>query len=85
LIIDEPTVGVDVRTKAAFHELILELADDGLAILLISSDLPEIINIADQILVMNDYAVLGEFKNSKDYRTMSREVMATIHDVAAVS
>lgn len=85
LIIDEPTVGVDVRTKAAFHELILDLADGGLAILMISSDLPEIINIADQILVMNDYAVLGEFTNTKDYRTMSREVMATIHNVSAVS
>jgi ribose transport system ATP-binding protein len=85
LIIDEPTVGVDVRTKAAFHELILDLADGGLAILLISSDLPEMINIADQILVMNDYAVLGEFENTKDYRTMSREVMATIHNVSATS
>lgn len=85
LIIDEPTVGVDVRTKAAFHELILDLADEGLAILLISSDLPEIIDIADHILVMNDYTVLGELENTKDYRTMSREVMATIHDVSAVT
>jgi len=41
LIIDEPTVGIDVRTKAAFHELIADLANDGKAILLISSDLPE--------------------------------------------
>ncbi len=40
LIIDEPTVGIDVRTKRAFYELIWQLADEGLAILLISSDLP---------------------------------------------
>lgn len=82
LIIDEPTVGVDVRTKAAFHELILDLADQGLAILLISSDLPEIVNLADNILVMNGYMVLGEIENTKNYPTISRQVMGMIHDVS---
>jgi ribose transport system ATP-binding protein len=82
LIIDEPTVGVDVRTKAAFHELILDLADQGLAILLISSDLPEIVNLADHILVMNDYEILGELENTKDYPTISRQVMGMIHGVS---
>lgn len=79
LIIDEPTVGVDVRTKAAFHELIMELADEGLSIILISSDLPEIIAISDRILVMNNYEMVGEIENTKDYPSISRLIMASIH------
>ncbi len=45
LIIDEPTVGIDIRTKRSFYELIWRLADRGLAILLISSDLAEMITL----------------------------------------
>jgi ribose transport system ATP-binding protein len=79
LIIDEPTVGVDVRTKADFHELIMELADEGLSIILISSDLPEVIAVSDRILVMNNYAMVGEIENTKDYPSISRQIMASIH------
>lgn len=79
LIIDEPTVGVDVRTKASFHELIVELANDGLSIILISSDLAEMISLADRILVMRDYQLVGDLENNKDYTTMSRSVMTAIH------
>lgn len=79
LIIDEPTVGVDVRTKASFHELIVELANEGLSIILISSDLSEMISLADRILVMRDYQLVGDLDNSKDYTTMSRSVMSAIH------
>jgi len=79
LIIDEPTVGVDVRTKASFHELIVELANAGLSIILISSDLPEMISLADRILVMRDYELVDNVSNTKDYPTMSRAVMAAIH------
>jgi ribose transport system ATP-binding protein len=79
LIIDEPTVGVDVRTKADFHELIMELADEGLSIVLISSDLPEIIAVSDRILVMNNYEIVGEIENTKDYPAISRLIMAAIH------
>lgn len=79
LIIDEPTVGVDVRTKASFHELITELANEGLSIILISSDLAEMISIADRILVMRDYELVGELTNTKDYSTISRSIMTAIH------
>jgi ribose transport system ATP-binding protein len=79
LIIDEPTVGVDVRTKASFHELIVELANEGLSIILISSDLAEMISLADRILVMRDYQFVGEVSNTKDYPTISRAVMSAIH------
>ena len=79
LIIDEPTVGVDVRTKAAFHDLIGELADGGLSIVLISSDLAEMVSLADRICVMRAYRVLAELDNTKQYETMSVRVMAAIH------
>jgi ribose transport system ATP-binding protein len=79
LIVDEPTVGIDVRTKAAFHELIAELARDGLALLLISSDLPEIVTLADRIAVMNDFAIRGELANDHDYGRMSQAVIRLVH------
>ncbi|GII57754.1 ABC transporter permease [Planotetraspora thailandica] len=79
LIVDEPTVGIDVRTKAAFHELIAELAGEGLALLLISSDLPEIVTLADRIAVMNDLAVRGELLNDHDYGRMSQAIIRLIH------
>jgi ribose transport system ATP-binding protein len=78
LIIDEPTVGVDVRTKAAFHELITQLADEGLSIILISSDLAEMVAVADRILVMRRYELVGDIDNSKDYQSMSRSIMNSI-------
>ena len=78
LVIDEPTVGVDVRTKASFHELITQLADEGLSIILISSDLAEMVAIADRILVMRRYELVGDLDNSKDYQNMSRSIMNSI-------
>jgi rhamnose transport system ATP-binding protein len=52
LILDEPTQGVDVGAKAEIHRIIRELARDGLAVLLISSDLPEVLGLSDRIGVM---------------------------------
>jgi rhamnose transport system ATP-binding protein len=54
LILDEPTRGIDVGSKAEVHQMIDELAKDGLAIILISSDLPEVLAISDRILVMRE-------------------------------
>ncbi|MEY9964860.1 ribose transport system ATP-binding protein [Streptacidiphilus sp. MAP12-16] len=79
LIIDEPTVGIDVRTKAAFHQLIWQLAADGLAILLITSDLPEMVTLADRIAVMRDFRITGTLANDHDYETASRAVIGLIH------
>jgi ribose transport system ATP-binding protein len=79
LVVDEPTVGIDVRTKAAFHELIAGLAADGLALLLISSDLPEIVALADRIAVMSDLRIVGELPNDRDYPRMSRQIIRLIH------
>ncbi|MFJ2647599.1 sugar ABC transporter ATP-binding protein [Streptomyces sp. NPDC087420] len=79
LVIDEPTVGVDIRTKRTFHELIWELARDGLAILLISSDLGEMVTLADRVIVMGDNRTRGEVGNNHDYADMSGRIIRLIH------
>jgi ribose transport system ATP-binding protein len=61
LILDEPTRGIDVGTKAEIHALIDELAKQGVAILMISSELPEILGISDRVLVMHEGQVVAEF------------------------
>ena len=78
LIFDEPTVGIDVAAKDAMHRLIVELADDGKAILVISSDLHEVVQLADRILVMGDFRLLAELENSGDYASTSELVMRVI-------
>jgi ribose transport system ATP-binding protein len=79
LIVDEPSVGIDVKTKAYLHELLRELADAGTAILLITSDMPEMIVLADRIGVMNGYRLQGEIVNDGQYAPMSEAIMNLIH------
>ena len=73
LIVDEPTRGVDVGTKAEIYALMRELAAQGLAILVISSDLPEILTISDRILVMREGRLAGElsFDEASEERIMA--------------
>jgi ABC-type sugar transport system ATPase subunit len=54
LILDEPTRGIDVGAKAEIHKLVFQLAKEGLGILLISSDLPEVLSMSDRVLVMRE-------------------------------
>jgi rhamnose transport system ATP-binding protein len=61
LILDEPTRGIDVGTKAAVHSLMSNLASRGIAILMISSELPEILGMSDRILVMREGRLTGQF------------------------
>ena len=60
LLLDEPTRGIDVGAKVEVQELVDELARDGLAVLLISSDLEELVDGADRVVVLRDGAVVGE-------------------------
>jgi ribose transport system ATP-binding protein len=79
LIIDEPSVGIDIKTKAYLHDLIHDLAESGTAILLITSDMPEMIDVADRILVMDDFRIKGEVENDRNYERVSKEIMGFIH------
>ena len=79
LIIDEPTVGVDIKTKTYVHELIRELSDAGTSILLITSDMPEMVTVADRILVMDEFEMRGEVANDRRYETVSQAIMHHIH------
>jgi ribose transport system ATP-binding protein len=65
LILDEPTRGIDVASKAEIHVLIDELAAKGVAILVISSELPEILGISDRILVMHEGRLVAELDRSE--------------------
>jgi ribose transport system ATP-binding protein len=78
LIIDEPTVGIDIKTKNALHELIWDLAANGKSILLISSDMPEVIRLSDRILVMRNHVIVGELPNTHQYDEMSESIMARL-------
>ncbi|MBX9583292.1 MAG: ATP-binding cassette domain-containing protein, partial [Gemmataceae bacterium] len=60
LIVDEPTRGVDVGAKAEIHALLFDVARRGAAVVVISSDLPEVLAVADRILVMRDGRLAGE-------------------------
>jgi rhamnose transport system ATP-binding protein len=62
LILDEPTQGIDVQAKAEVHAMIAELAGQGLAIILISSELPELIGMCDRILVLREGEVTATFE-----------------------
>ncbi len=65
LILDEPTRGIDVATKAEVHELMVRLVQDGIGIILISSELPEILNMSDRILVMAEGEIVGELSHGE--------------------
>jgi ribose transport system ATP-binding protein len=84
LIIDEPTVGIDIKTKTHLHELIGEIAREGVSVLLISSDMAEMITLADRILVMRDFRIIGEVANDHIYETVSKAIMNRIHTVDQV-
>ncbi len=62
LILDEPTRGVDIGAKAEIHMLIRELVEQGMSILIVSSDLPELLGLSDRILVMRQGRIAAEFK-----------------------
>ena len=64
LIVDEPTRGIDVATKAEVHHLLIQLARDGVGVLMISSELPEVLRISDRILVMREGRLMAELAHA---------------------
>lgn len=64
LLLDEPTRGIDVGAKSEIYDLIFKLADEKFAIIVVSSDLPEVIGLADRIMVMKNHKITGEVKRA---------------------
>ncbi len=71
IILDEPTKGIDVGSKAAVHDFIGELAEEGLAVILVSSELPEIMGLSDRVVVMKEGRIVNTFaRNSWSAETI---------------
>ena len=62
LILDEPTKGIDVGTKAEIYQMVCDFAKQGYAVIFISSELTEVINVADTIYVMREGSITGQVK-----------------------
>lgn len=65
LILDEPTRGIDVGAKAEIYQIIADLAAEGVAVLVISSELPELLGLADRVVVMQGGRITGELDRSE--------------------
>ena len=63
LFLDEPTRGIDVGAKAEIHTLMTQLAQEGVAIVFVSSELPEILGMSDRVMVLHEGEITGEFIN----------------------
>lgn len=73
LILDEPTRGIDVGAKSEVHRIITELADEGVSILVISSELPEVLGLSDRVLVMHDGRITADLPiEQADQETIMR-------------
>jgi rhamnose transport system ATP-binding protein len=65
LLVDEPTRGIDVGTKAEVHRLLSQLAADGVAVLMVSSELPEVLGLADRVLVMHEGRLVADIARDR--------------------
>jgi ABC-type sugar transport system ATPase subunit len=79
LIVDEPTRGVDVGAKAAIHSLIDDLAGRGIGIMLISSELPELLNLSTRVLVMREGRLVGQVKRDELTQDRVLRLMAGVN------
>jgi rhamnose transport system ATP-binding protein len=69
LIVDEPTRGIDVGAKAEVHQILRDLAARGVAVIVVSSDLPEVLSLADRVLVMREGRLVAEFAGDQATET----------------
>ena len=72
LILDEPTRGIDVGSKYEIYQLMLKLVEQGISIIMISSELPEVINMSDRVYVMSEGRITGEFNASQEQITQEK-------------
>jgi rhamnose transport system ATP-binding protein len=84
LIVDEPTRGIDVGTKAEVHRLLSELAAQGVAVLMISSELPEVLGMADRVVVLFEGRVMRAFARAEaDEDAIMRAATGIVEEAAA--
>jgi ribose transport system ATP-binding protein len=76
LILDEPTKGVDIGAKAEIYRIVSELAKKGVAVLVISSELPEVIGLSDRVLVMREGKIVGELGGPRGKEVTQENIMA---------
>jgi ribose transport system ATP-binding protein len=81
LILDEPTLGVDVGAKAEIYALIQQLLEKGMAVLFISSELPEIVGVCDRVLVMREGEITGEVGGETGVEITQQNIMKFATDV----
>ena len=65
LILDEPTKGIDVGTKAEVYQMVCDFAKQGIGVIFISSELTEVINLADTIIVMHNGSITGQVRREE--------------------
>jgi len=78
VILDEPTRGIDVGSKAEIHKLIAKAAESGYAVLVISSEMPEIIGVSDRIIAMRSGRVTGVFTDAEVTETTLLKAIAHV-------
>ena len=84
IILDEPTKGIDIGSKAAVHEFMGELVSQGLSVIMVSSELPEVLGMSDRIVVMREGLVVGTLENKNlQPETLVRLAAGIIEEQAA--
>ncbi|MGC4878722.1 sugar ABC transporter ATP-binding protein [Micromonospora sp. DT43] len=83
LLFDEPTRGIDVGAKSAIHDLVRRLASDGAAVLMISSELPELLGMSDRIVVLRDGRIAGELPAGATEEDVVALAVGAVREAAA--
>ena len=85
LILDEPTRGIDVGAKAEIQEAVAELADTGVAVVFVSSELEEVVRLSERIVVLKDHSKIGEIQNGPDVTAQEIVDVIAAHGVEAAA
>lgn len=85
LILDEPTRGIDVGAKAEIQEAVAELADQGVAVVFVSSELEEVVRLSERIVVLKDHSKIGEILNGPDVTAQEIVDVIAAHGVEAAA
>ena len=85
LIVDEPTRGIDIGSKVEVHNLLIDMAKQGIAVIVISSELPEILAVSDRIVTMREGRVTGEIARTEATQEILMAMMTAHESGAAIS